>query len=134
MRTVYITPSVQEFETILAGGFRLSRGGKLDDIRYLRNPHTYQRGSGILSFLSGIARKTIPFLFQHVLPEAGTLFKNVSADLNQGRSLKNALKRHGTTALKNVGKRVIGGKNKKKNKCKLPKKRVVKVKDVFSRV
>ena len=117
MRVAYITPSVRDFEIILSDG--LIRGGKLSDIRYLRNPRVYQRGSGILSFLGGLARKTIPFLLQHILPEAGNLYRNVSRYLNEGKSARTAMKKHGINALKNVGKRVLGGKKRKNSRiCK----------------
>ena len=134
MRVAYITPTVRDFEIILSNG--ISRGGKLSDIRYLRNPQIYQRGSGILSFLGGLARKTIPFLMEHILPEAGNLYRNVGRDLNDGRSIRSAMKKHGIRALKNVGKRVLGGKKKKK-KGKISKKPVKKrtkrpaIRDVF---
>ena len=133
MRTTYITPSVRDFEIIFSDG--LIRGGKLSDIRYLRNPRVYQRGSGILSFLGGLARKTIPFLIQHILPEAGNLYRNVGRDLNEGKSVRIAMKKHGINALKNVGKRLLGGKKIKKGKiCKKRGKKRTKnpaIRDVF---
>ena len=69
-----------------------------------------QRGRGLGSILGGFARAAVPILkttAKKGTEEALRAGYNVLRDISRGQSLKNALKRRATEALKNTAKRTV---------------------------
>ena len=100
---------------ILRASPTTKRGGALGDIRVFEAPY-HVRGSGLLSILRGIGRKAVPFLLKYVAPTAGRMVRDVFSDLEAGKGVRSSLKSRGVSALKDVGKSVLGGKRVKQRK------------------
>lgn len=138
MRVSYIAPGVSQFDDVfkpnnLEG---LLKGGGLRDIKTI-NPNNYHiRGGSLFGILGNVFKRTIPFLTNFVLPEAGNFARNLISDIGNV-PLKKNVKRNLIKSAKNIGTRVMnrGGRlvkrNKTKKRKKVNKKRKTKCKDVF---
>lgn len=132
MQHSFIPPSSREFNALFLDG--ISRGGGLSDIKIFY-PSSFQRarrGGGIFNFLSGLAKKAVPFLMRNVAPEVVSMGKNVLSDALEGRRIRETLKERGIEALKGVGKRIVRGGGKRR-KSKRKKNRVLKRKRQLKR-
>lgn len=128
MRVVYSPISVREFE-ILLNRDRPQRGGAISDIRTYQAPAGYyQKGSGIFSILGNIVRNSIPYIKRFILPSAMDFAGNVMKDYSSGsNNLKRSLKKHGVSAIKDIGKKILkGGRRRYRGKTKTDRKRRVK--------
>ena len=119
MRVAFIPPSENEFKHLFISA-PLRKGGGLEDIaifqpRGLAN----RRGSGILSFISGVAKRVLPFLIKAAKPAAREFGSAVvSGVINGKRPLRKSLKKNGIKAIKKTGLRLIRGSGKIKKKKK----------------
>lgn len=110
MRVTFIPPTEEEFKTLFQST-PLRRGGGLEDISIFYPGR--RRGGSILSTLSGLARKVLPFLFKAVTPSAKEFGKRVITDMvTKERPLKESLKKHGIEAAKSTGLRILNGSGK----------------------
>lgn len=142
MRVTFHPPSVKEFSLLFQSTPGKSLGGGLSDIRVFSPPRLHQRGGGLFSFLTGLAKKATPFLLKTIAPAALDFGKNVIEDVAEGRSdLKTALRRRGVESLKEVGgktvKRVLkrgGGRSRRRAQPvkRLTRRRRGNKNDVFS--
>ena len=108
MRVVFEPPTEEEFIELF-----LLKGGSLQDIK-VYNPPIHPRGGGLFSVLGGLLRKAAPFLLKTIAPAAVEFGKGVLDDVGSGREpLKQSIKRRGVDALRDVGKKLVGGGNKK---------------------
>ena len=128
MRVIFTPPTEAEF-TKLLGTLTLKKGGGLDDITifqpYSTSLRGRQRGGGFFSFISGVAKRVLPFLFKAAKPAVKEFGSSVVQDIIKGDvPIKKSLKKHGIRALKNTGERLIkgSGKIKKKQKTNVSKK------------
>ena len=131
MRVSYYTPLPHHYDTVF--NFQennFTRGGGLQDISVYK-----RRGGSLFGILRGVFKRSIPFLKRYILPEIGSLVKNVSHDVSQNVPLRDTLKANTFNSLKNVGSRIVRGAgqkvkkhrkrkfiNTKKKKKSLPKK------------
>lgn len=113
MRVAYNTPSVSEFENLFSDdNFRI-KGGSLTDIQSYNAPVYIQRGSGVFGILGNLVRNSIPFIRRLILPAVSDFSQNVMHDYANGRPMRQALKKHGISSIKKLGKQIIrGGKRK----------------------
>ena len=144
MRTSYVAPSAVQFDSLFSRG--QFRGGALSDIKVFKPDYHHNRGGSLFGIIGNIFRKTIPFLTNYVLPEAGNFARNISEDYHNV-PLRRNVKRNLIKSMKNIGKKIMtggskvkkntsesirrvikGGVNKKKNKRKMVKSHC---KDVF---
>ena len=138
MRVSYIAPGVSHFDDVFKshhwGG--LQRGGGLKDIKTLKSHNYHMRAGLLFGILGNVFRRTIPFLTNYVLPEAGNFARNLLSDIGNVPMKKN-VKRNLIKSAKNIGKRVMnrGGGVARKNKTvkkKNGKKGKSNCSDVFS--
>ena len=123
-RVTHTLPTENDFLMLFANPVLLKTGGGLNDINSFKSPIYYQKGSGLLSWIKGIAKKNIPFALKYVMPEALAFGQSVLNDLERDNgSLKTTLKRRGLQSLTNVGRRVAKGGNIKRKRRRLTKKR-----------
>lgn len=109
MRVVFEPPTEDEFIEL----FLLKKGGSLQDIR-VYTPQLHPRGGGLFSVLGGLLRKAAPFLLKTFAPAAVEFGKGVLDDVGSRREpLKQSVKRRGVDALRNVGKKLVGGGTKR---------------------
>ena len=132
MRVSYIAPGASNFDDVFKAhhsGFSL-KGGGLRDIKTLRPDNYYMRGGSLFGILGNVFKRTIPFLTNFVLPEAGNFARNLLSDIGNV-PLKKNVKKNLIKSAKNIGKRVMnrGGRLIKKTKKTLKKKN--KCADVF---
>lgn len=121
MRVAYITPSSRDFEILFARHKKI-RGGTIDVIKQINGPLYYQRGSGFLSFISNVIKRTIPFIRGVILPRAADLGRDLIHDYANKRNMRESAKTHGISALRDVGKKIVaGGIRKRKSKTKKKK-------------
>ena len=119
MRVSYIAPGVSQFDDVfkpnnLEG---LLKGGGLRDIKTI-NPNNYHtRGGSLFGILGNVFKRTIPFLTNFILPEAGNFARNLMSDIGNVPIKKN-LKRNLLKSAKNIGTRIMnrGGRLVKRNK------------------
>jgi hypothetical protein len=107
MRVLYRPLTANQFDVLH------QRGGGLSDIRTYKFYH--KRGGSLIGFLSNIARRSIPFLKQLLLPEIGDFAKNVTHDIASGEDMRSSLKRQGKQSLRNIIKKARGGRGKGKH-------------------
>ena len=123
MRITFTPPSESEFKQLFLSS-PLKKGGGLDDINIFQPrgiPH--RRGSGILSMLSGVAKKVLPFLIRAAKPAAREFGSSIVRDVIKKKPLRQSLKKNGIKALKKTGVRLIRGSGKiKKRRRKINKK------------
>ena len=117
MRIAFTPPTENEFKQLFLSS-PLRKGGGLDDISVFQPKGlAYRRGSGILSFISGVAKRVLPFIIKAVKPTAKEFGSAVIKDVIAGdKPIRNSLKRNGVKALKQTGLRLIrgsGGVNKR---------------------
>ena len=124
MRIIFTPPSEEEFKQLFHS-IPLRKGGGLNDISvfqpYLPSIQRHNRkGAGFFSFISGIAKNVLPFLFNAAKPAAKQFGTAVMKDVLEGNvPIKKSLKRHGMNALKDTGLRLLKGSgriNKKKRR------------------
>lgn len=112
LRVTFIPPTEEEFQKLFSSTV-LKNGGGLNDITIFQPPVSRKRGGGILSALSGIARKIFPFLLKSARQPAKELGMSVMKDVITGRrKLKDSLKRNGVKALKRTGRNILKGSGK----------------------
>lgn len=129
MRSRYIPPSASQFAYLFSsnGENKKIRGGSLDNIKTFQSPVYYQKGSGFISVLSNIFRRSVPFLKSIFLPSLADYGRDVANDYSRGVPLKKAAKSNALDAVKKLGSRIInGGRKKRKRKNKRIKSKVVK--------
>ena len=129
MRVSYLPPTTSHFDVVFIPYQNAGRGGSLRDIKVLK-PYYYQRGGSLFGILGSIIKRSIPFLKNYILPEAGNFAMNLVKDINENVPVKASVKQNLVNSVKNVGKKVMrGGKKNQKRRGK--KKRVRKNKKVF---
>ena len=112
MRILFTPPSEDEFKHLFLSS-PLRKGGGLEDISVFQPkgiPH--RRGSGILSFISGVAKKILPFLMKAAKPAAKEFGSSVVRDVLNKKPIRRSLKKNGLKALKKTGMRLIRGSGK----------------------
>jgi len=120
LRVVFIPPSEDEFEKLF-GMNPTKSGGGLSDITIFQ---PRKRGGGILSSLSGIAKKVFPFLMKSMKQPVKEFGASVLGDvITKRRNLKDSIKKHGVKAIKKSGKNMVNFSDNrvKKNKKKIRK-------------
>ena len=119
MRVTFIPPSENEFKKLFLST-PLRRGGGLEDISVFYPTH--RKGGGILSVISGMARKVLPFIFKAVGPSAKEFGKGVLTDMmTEASPLKESLRKHGIQAAKSTGLRLLKGSGKRRKSKKKKK-------------
>ena len=123
MRIAFSPPSENEFKQLFLS-VPLRKGGGFEDMNiYQPRGLAPRRGSGILSFISGIAKKVLPFIIKAAKPSVKEFGSSVMKDVITGdKPLRKSLKQHGIKALKQSGMRLIRGsgrvvKRKRKRKA-----------------
>ena len=117
-------PSEAEFRRLFTTT-PLKRGGAINDISVFNPPISYRRGGGVLSALSGIARRVFPFIVKTMKPMAKQFGTSVINDVISGkRDFKTSVKKHGVRALKKTGSQFL----KKSSKVDKQKRRISKTK------
>lgn len=111
--STFLPPTADEFAVLF------KNGGSLDDIALFSPTARSKRGAGILSFLSGVAKKATPFLVRYIQPEAIDFGKRVLRDVLEGKSVKRTLRHQGMQSVRNIGSRIARGGRKKKKQKKL---------------
>ena len=147
MRVSYTPPGVNQFDIIFKPQSISISGGGLNDIKVFK---PYYRGGSLFGILGSIIKRSLPFLKNFILPEAGNFVKNIANDMNNNIPLRKNIKRNFIRSASNVGKtiiqggkkirKVLRGKSKRKNNTKKKtikknnKKRKcnIKKRDVFS--
>ena len=118
LRVVFFPPSEVEFEKLL-GRDSFKNGGGLSDISIFQ---PRKRGGGILSSLSGIARKVFPFLMKSLKQPVKEFGASALGDvISKKRNFKESVKRHGLKAIKRSGKNMVkysDGRVRKNNKTR----------------
>ena len=132
MRVSYLPPTASHFDVVFTPYQNAGRGGSLRDIKVLK-PYYYQRGGSLFGILGSIIKRSIPFLKNFILPEAGNFAMNLAKDINENVPVKTSIKQNLVDSVKNIGKKVMrGGKKQKKGrKTKSSKKRARKKKKDF---
>ena len=111
MRVTFVPPSEEEFKKLFLST-PLRKGGGFEDISVFYPSN--RKGGGILSIMSGMARKVLPFIFKAVNPSAKEFGKAVLTDMiSEERPLKESLRKHGTQAVKSTGLRLLKGSGKR---------------------
>ena len=124
MRIAFTPPTEGEFKHLFLST-PLRKGGGLDDISiFTPKGLPYRRGSGVLSFISGVAKRILPFLMKAAKPAAKEFGSSLIKDVvTRKKPLRKALKKNGLRALKKTGLRLISGAGKKIKKKKKKRKR-----------
>jgi len=82
--------------------------GVLPDGRVYFSGVRRQKGAGLGGVFGAIARRLLPFAKQFILPHAKTALQGLAADLTDpNTSFKQSLKKHGVSALKDIGRDVL---------------------------
>ena len=116
MRVTFTPPTESEFKQLFSLQ-PMRKGGGFDDISVFQSPLGYRKGGGIFSLISGVAKRIIPFLIRSAKPAAKAFGTAVATDLiTKKRPLKQSVKKHGVTALKKTGLRLLKGSGKKRTK------------------
>ena len=110
-------------------------GGGVEDIKLYTERENYQnlfrntnkKGGGVFSFLSSIAKKSLPFIKKYIFPEAINLSTSLLEQSNtpEGVTKKN-LKELSKQSFKNIGKKIInsGGFKRRGYKKKVKNKKI----------
>ena len=131
MRVTFIPPTEDDFKKLFLSQ-PLRKGGGLEDISVFYPGR--RRGGSILSAISGVAKKVIPFLFRAVSPSAKEFGRAVITDMiTEKRPLRDSLKRHGIRAAKSAGLRILNGSGRVRSKLIRKKKKKSRVKARNSR-
>ena len=114
-------------------------GGALSDISVYERKHfsnifkNNNSGAGIFSFLSGLAKQSLPYLKKIILPEAINFSSDLLHHKLQNRNIdKNTLKELTKKSLKNIAKKSLSdssGGLKRKFKIKKKRKKITKKKN-----
>ena len=120
MRIAFTPPTENEFKQLFLFS-PLRKGGGLEDISiFTPKGLQYRRGSGILSFISGVAKRVLPFLIKAAKPAAMEFGSLVVNDVVQGKHpIRKSLKKNGLKVLKKTGLRLMKGSGKNIKKKKL---------------
>ena len=120
------TLSEQEFNSISNSFSPIISGHGQGDINVFRRykPNRVTRGQGLLSILSQIGKRALPFLKEWVLPSAKEYGKNVLTDVISGKTLKSSLKSRGKESLQNIGKKIMGSGSRKRKASTLKRKKL----------
>ena len=116
------TLSEHEFNKISNSFNPIISGGGQSDINIFRRyrANRLSRGRGLLSVLSQIGRRALPFLKEWILPSAKEYGKRVLSDVIEGKTLKSSLKSRGKESLKDIGSKIgrkimKGGASRRRN-------------------
>ena len=142
MRVSYVPPGVIHFDSVFSP--HNVTGGALSDINVLKPHYYHNQGGSLFGILGNIVRRTIPFLANYVLPEAGNFARNIASEYGNIPIRKN-LKQNFVKSVKNIGKRIMTGGSKVRKSVKgvmrggvvkkkpvVKKKKKIQCKDVFS--
>ena len=110
MRVPFFVPSENDFNQAFLHTTNFS-GGALGDIRVFN-----QRGGSFFGVLSKVVRHAIPFLRSIILPEIGSLTKNITEDFGNHKPFKESLRSNAISSGKNIARKILGGRKNKK--CK----------------
>ena len=115
----------QEFNSISNSFSPIISGQGQGDINIFRRyrPNRLTRGEGLLSILSQVGKRALPFLKEWVLPSAKEYGKNVLSDVIGGKTLKSSLKSRGKESLQNLGQKIVKGRGSKKRMAVMKRKR-----------
>ena len=121
MRIAFTPPTDGDFKKLFLSS-PLVKGGGMEDISIFtpKGMH-YRRGSGVLSFISGVAKRILPFLIRAAKPAAREFGSAMVKDVIRGKQpIRQSLKKNGIKAIKKTGLRLIkgSGKNIKKRRLK----------------
>ena len=124
MRMTFTPPTENDFKQLFLSS-PLRKGGGIDDINIFQpRSIAYRRGSGILSFISGVAKRVLPLLIKAAKPAAKEFGTSMVKDIMQGKKpIRRSLKDNGINALKQTGLRLIRGSGKVVKKKKNIRKR-----------
>ena len=128
MRIAFAPPSENDFKHLFSSA-PLRKGGGFSDISIFQpRGLTYRRrGGGILSFISGVAKRVLPFLAKTAAPAAREFGAEVVKDIIQKKKpIRQSLKKNGIKALKKTGLRILRGSgldNKRKKRMAMKKKK-----------
>ena len=117
MRIAFAPPSENDFRQLFSAE-PLRKGGGFSGISIF-HPHglAHRRGSGILSFISGVAKRVLPFLARAAKPAAQEFGTAIVKDIIQKKKpIRQSLKKNGIKALKKTGLRLIRGSGRIKKK------------------
>ena len=114
----------QEFNSISNSFSPIISGQGQGDINIFRRyrPNRLTRGQGLLSILSQVGKRALPFLKEWVLPSAKEYGKNVLSDVIGGKTLKSSLKSRGKESLQNLGQKIVKGRGSKKRMAVMKRK------------
>ena len=113
MRVTFTPPTESEFKQLFLST-PLRKGGGLEDISvFTPKGIPYRRGSGVLSFISGVAKRILPFLMRAAKPAAKEFGSSVIKDVIRGKQpIRKTLKKNGIKAIKKTGLKLIRGSGK----------------------
>ena len=113
MCIAFTPPTESEFKQLFLSS-PLRKGGGLEDISiFTPKGLPYRRGAGVLSFISGVAKRILPFLFKAAKPAAQEFGASVIKDVIRGKQpIHKSLKKNGLKAIKKTGLRLIRGPGK----------------------
>ena len=117
-------------------------GGGIEDIKLYSERENYQnlfrntnkKGGGVFTFLSSIAKKSLPFIKKYIFPEAINLTTSLLEQSNTPEGVtKKHLKELSKQSFKNIGKKIInsGGFKRRRYKKRRVKKKKIKKKAVI---
>ena len=134
MRIAFTPPSESEFKQVFLSPSILKKGAGLEDISvFTPKGIPYRRGSGILSFISGVAKRILPFIIKAAKPAAKEFGSSVVKDVIRGKQpIRKSLKKNGIKAIKKTGIRLIKGSGRNIKKSKSKKRRYIR--DIFDSI
>ena len=100
-----MSPGDVHFDSVLAQHIR---GGAFSDINVLKSQYYHKRTGSLFEILCNIFRRTIPFLTNYVLPEAGNFVENIAEDYRK-ISLRKSLKMIVINSVENIGNKIMRG-------------------------
>ena len=127
MRVAFAPPSENDFKHLFSV-LPLRKGAGFSDISIFQPRGVrLRRGAGVLSFLTGVAKRVLPFLTRAAKPAAREFGSAIIKDIiEKKKPIRRSLKKNGIKALKKTGLRLIRGSgkvNKKAGKKKRKKKK-----------
>ena len=83
MRVSYIAPGVSQFDDVFKANNLegLLKGGGLGDIKTINPNNCHIRGGSLFGILENVFKRTLPFVTNFVLPEAGNFARNLISDM-----------------------------------------------------
>ena len=127
MRVNFIPPSENEFKQLFLSTPLKKRGNGIEDIAFFQPKGLpSRRGNGIFSFISGVAKRILPFLIKAAKPSAQEFGSSIVRDIINKKPIRKSLKKNGIKAIKKTGMRILKGsgkKFKKKNNKRTSKRR-----------